>query len=344
MRGMYAIEAESQAQAMAEGVETARPGALERLRIDPVAELMQWDELSVTLVDETPYEDDCSVAGSYQPIPPTLVVAASRSTGRRNFTVLHELGHHLQQTNLDLGNTVFRYTDPEQFEEQSCDAFAGRILLPDNILGDTVDPRGPTPQDVVDLFTSHSSASREACCVWAARHLRGSGTIVLMDSAGVVQFAAPRSFVPPAKRSDQSNTPLIEAALRNPGGGATRDDTYVLYRNGGRSDTLFGQARWFDDNYLVAILVTDNVPWKSLALPRPSAHGDSRGRWWLCETCGDSFLASERCERCREPRCSHGHCGCHAARIAKDKQCQRCFLALHPSRFESGSDICRDCA
>jgi hypothetical protein len=341
---MYVSEAQAQAETMTMAVETARPGALARLRVDPLTELMQWDELSVTLVEETPSKEGCSVAGSYQPTPPTLVVARSRSTGRRNFTVLHELGHHLQQTNVDLGNTVFHYSDPDQFEEQSCDAFAAQILLPDNELRSTIDPRGPTPQDVVDLFTSHSSASREACCVWAARHLRGSGAVVLLDSTGVVQFAAPKGFVPPAKRSNQSRTPLIESALRDPRGGATRDETYVVYRNGGQSDTLFGQARWFDDNYLVAVLVTHNVPWKSLAIPRSSTRRDSHGQWWLCETCEDSFLVNERCERCREPRCSGGHCGCHAARIAKDKQCKGCFLTLHPSRFEAGSDYCRDCA
>lgn len=344
MRGMYVSEAQVQAEAMAVVVERRRPGSLERLRLNPLADLMQWNDLSVTLVDESSTGERCSVAGSYQPAPPTLVVTKSMSIRRRNFTALHELGHHLQHTDIDLGNTVFQYSDPDQFEEQSCDAFAARILLPDEDLRHRIDPRGPTAQDIVGIFTTSPSASREACCVWAARHLRGSGAVVLLDSTGIVQFAAPKSFIPPAKRSDQSRTPLIEAALRNPAGGATRDDTFVIYRNGGHSDTVFGQARWFDNNYLVAVLVTDNVPWKSLALPRPSNQRDTYNQWWICETCEDSFLVSERCERCNEPRCSHGHCGCHAARTAKDKQCKGCFLTLHPSRFEPGSDYCRDCS
>jgi hypothetical protein len=344
IRGMYAAEAQIQAEAMAVVVERGHPGSLERLRQDTLGDLTSWEDLSVALIDESPTAEGCSVAGSYRPEPPTLVVAKSMSLRRRNFTALHELGHHLQHTDIDLGNKVFQYSDPDQFEEQSCDAFAARVLLPDVELEQRIDPRGPSAQDVVDIFKSSPTASREACCVWAARHLRGSGAVVLLGSTGVVQFAAPTSFIPPAKRSDQSHTPLIEAALRNPGGGATRDDTFIVYSNGGQSDTMFGQARWFDRDYLVAVLVTDNVPWKSLALPRTPNQQDAYLRWWNCETCDDSFPVTARCDRCREPRCSNGHCGCHAARSAKDKQCKSCFQVLHPARFEPGSDYCRDCA
>jgi hypothetical protein len=343
MRGTYASEAQEQAKAMTLIAEQRHPGCIDRLRHDPLVELMSWEELSVALVDESPGAEGCSVAGSYQPEPPTLVVAKSMSIRRRNFTVLHELGHHLQHTDIDLGNAIFQYSEPDQFEEQSCDAFAAGILLPDEDLQQQIDPRGPTAQDVVDIFTSSSTASREACCVWAARQLRGSGAVVLLDSSGVVLFAAPKGFIPPAKLSDQSHTPLIDAALRNPESGATRDDTFVAYRGGGQSEMMFGQARWFDRDYLVAVLVSDNVPWKSLALPRNSSR-EANYRWWTCETCDESFPIGERCELCREPRCAHGHCGCHAARVAKDKQCMSCFLTLHPARFEAGSDRCRECS
>ncbi|MDV3136378.1 ImmA/IrrE family metallo-endopeptidase [Mycobacterium sp. 29Ha] len=343
MRGIYAAEAQVQAEAMLAVVEQVRPGLLGRLRVDPLSELGHWPGLSVAVVDETPGAEECSVAGSYQSSPPTLVVAASRSPGRRNFTVLHEFGHHLQQTDIDLGNRLFQCGDPDQFEEQSCDAFAAQILLPDNALRAALDPRGPTPQDVVDLFTTGSAASREACCVWAARHLRGSGVVVLLDSRGIVRFAAPKGFIPPAKRSDQSGTPLIQAALHSSGNGATRDETYIVYRGGHESDKMFGQARWFDDDYLVAILVTDNVPWESLAIPQVPTRREDRSRWWVCETCEDSFPITERCERCHTPRCPNQHCGCDSARSAKERRCPDCNYLLHPSRFPAGSEVCNDC-
>lgn len=344
MARTYIAEAQVQAESMVSVAERLHPGSVERLRVDPIAELHRWNDLSLNLISEAGSREDCSVAGSYRPTPPTLFVTQSKSIGRQNFTALHELGHHLQQTDIALGNAVFQHGDPDQFEEQSCDAFAARILLPDQELASTLDPRGPSAQDVVDLFTTRSSASREACCVWAARHLRGSGAVVLLDATGVVLFAATNGFVPPARRSDQSRTPLIEAALASRSNGATRDDTYVTYRNGGQSDTVFGQARWFDNDYLVAVLVTDNAPWMSLSLPRPSTWSEKRQRFWVCETCTESFPVDDKCARCADPRCPNGHCGCHAARASMDKQCIECFQILAPSRFSPGSSACKDCA
>lgn len=344
MRGMYTTEAQRQAELMKAAVERDHPGSLLRLRHDPIGELQLWRDLSISMVQETSTDVGCSVAGSYHPSPPTLVVTRSLSTARRRFTVLHELGHHLQQTDIDLGNVMFNFSDPDVFEEQACDAFAAAVLLPDDELANQISPRGPTAQDVADLYNLHSSASREACCVWAARHLIGSGIVVLLDNSGVVLFAAARSFIPPAKKSDQSATPLIEAALRNPGVGASRDETFIRYRNGATSESLYGQARWFDERYLVAVLVTDHAAWKPLALPRPFTVQGASSRWWTCETCADSFTIGERCPRCREPRCTHGHCGCDVARAAKDKTCTECFCVLHPARFAEGSAVCRDCS
>jgi hypothetical protein len=344
MRGMYVLEAQSQAKCMEAVVERIHPGAIARLGREPLTELRLWDDLAVALIEETSTGTGCSVAGSYQPNPPTLVVTRSLSPGRRGFTALHELGHHLQQTDIALGNTVFSYSNPDMFEEEACDAFAAEVLLPDDELRTRISPRGPTAQDVADLYNVHSSASREACCVWAARHLQGSGAVVLLDGAGIVRFAAPKSFIPPAKNSDQSQTPLIESALRNPGTGATRDETFVSYRNGGTSEALYGQARWFDNDYLVAVLVTDNAAWKPFAPPRPNTGQGGGPRWWTCETCSDSFAVGDRCTRCHEPQCGNGHCGCNVARAAKDKVCTCCFLTLHLSRFDAGSEVCRDCA
>lgn len=344
MRGMYTTEAQAQAKQMEAVAERIRPGTVARLRTDPLGELEHWDDVTVIEIDESSNNSGCSVAGSYQPNPPTLVVTNSLSWARRGFTALHELGHHLQQTDIALGTTVFGYSNPDLFEEEACDAFAAGVLLPDDDLRTRIDPRGPTAQDVVDLYSVHSSASREACCVWAARHLQGAGVVVLLDRVGVVRFAAPKSFIPPAKNSDQSHTPLIDAALRNPGSGATRDETYVSYRNGARSDTVYGQARWFDASYLVAVLASDRAGWKPLALPRPHTGGAGSARWWTCETCDDSFTVADHCGRCGEPQCTQGHCGCHVARAQKDRTCPGCFLTLHPSRFDPGSELCRDCA
>lgn len=346
MRRRFAEEAAGQAEAMIAAVDRLHPGALAALRERPLDELGKWPDVVVELVPEQNDSGRCSVAGSYRDNtkPPTLVVGASRSHRRRGFTGLHELGHHLQQTDPELGQRLFDYQDSEVFEESACDAFAARVLLPDERVRSVIDTRGPTAPAVVELFRD-SQASREACCVRAAEYLTGGGVVALFDAAGTVIFAAPRGMLPPARGSDQSATPLIAAALR---ASATveRDHTVVRFRDGSTSDTLYGQAAWFDQDYLVSVLVSDNAAWRSFAPPRPNTARSRFVSWWTCETetCDETFPITElACTRCGTPRCPNGHCGCTAARMQKDRQCDTCFLKWPLSRFDGNSPTCRTC-
>lgn len=346
MRGRFREEAPAQADAMLAAVELAHPGALERLHEDPMGELATWSEVRLVEVAETGNRR-CSVAGGYldETDPPTVVVARSASYRRRGFTALHELGHHLQKTNLTLGQNLYTRHDNEAFEEFACDAFAARVLLPDEQMANFIEPRGPTAPGVADMVRS-SKASREACCVRAAERLTGIGAVVLLDVTGAVIFSATHGLIPPARGSDQTTTPLVAAALR---ASATveRDDTFVAYRDGGRSELLYGQAVRCDDDYLIAILAADNAAWRPLALPRPDTGRSWFGSWWTCETCiGDApFQVREPpCPRCHQPQCPDGHCGCNAARAAKERLCDRCHLLLGPSRFQGASTTCRDCS
>ncbi|MFB9905366.1 ImmA/IrrE family metallo-endopeptidase [Allokutzneria oryzae] len=254
MRGRYPEAAQEQARAMLAVLERDHPGAAERLRPHPIIELASWTDLRVLLVEEHSDGQGCSVSGSYHPelSPPTLLVGRSLSHRRRAFTALHELGHHLQQNDVGLGERTFDAEDPVRFQEEACDAFAAQVLLPDDQIRQRIGPAGPTARDVVDLYES-SAASREACCVWAARHLTEAGAVVLHDAAGTVLFAAPRGFVPPARRSDQSDTPLVRAALRAKGP-VEHHETFVRYRDGRTSSPLSGQAAWCGDDYVITVL------------------------------------------------------------------------------------------
>ncbi|MFE4828114.1 ImmA/IrrE family metallo-endopeptidase [Streptomyces sp. NPDC056672] len=289
-------------------------------------------------------EGRCSVAGSYRDDtdPPMLVVGNSRSYRRRGFTALHELGHHLQQTDPRLGQALFSWQNSEVFEDAACDAFAARVLLPDDEIPERVRLRGPSATDVTELF-HRSEASREACCVRAAEYLAG-GAVVLLDRAGTTLFSSSRSLIPPARGSNQSGTPLIERALRT-GATAQHDKTYVEYRSGRAGEILYGQAAWCDEEYIVAVLVPDNAPWLRYSTSRPDTHGSWYGRSWVCETCGEVFEANTSpCEQCGEAMCPDGHCACESARMSRDRTCNHCFLVLAPSRFDGANRTCRDCS
>ena len=335
------VEAIAQAERILEVLDRERPGTRKRLQEDPLGELGLWQDIQVVMVPDSRADERCSVAGGYvhTTTPPTLTVTKSTSARRRGFTALHELGHHLQKNDVDLAVAVrAQRADFADFEDAACDAFAARVLIPDSLLTASVSGRSPVAADVVDLF-EYSKASRAACCVRVAERLAGHGVITLLDDAGKVLFAVGRGDLFPARGSDQSRTPLIAQALRALGD-TRHDSTHVEYRNGSTSVTLYGDAAWCDD-YLVTVAVTDRPGWKAFAPPRPDTGKFISSRQEWCELCEDEFPVTLRCDRCRQPRCPTGHCGCTAAR---ERTCKRCFLTRHPSQFpDSTSEICAEC-
>lgn len=334
----------TQAMAMLDRVEQRQPGVLDRLRVDALAEVQTWPDVQVRLVDETSSTaGGCSVAGSYndETQPPTLCVAVSASPGRRQFTALHELGHHLQNTDTDLGTRILMAAD-DRFEDDACDLFAARVLLPDAVVSGCFGDQTPTAGDIVALYRK-SSASRAACVVRAAEHLASFGAVVLYDADGAVSFATAKGIYPPARGSDQSQTALVAAALRDPwradGAAFTADSTTIRYRSGHSSDPLYGQAAWCD-GYLIAVLVTDHAPWQTFSPPRPGVPAQRQPTEAECEVCGNLFEVTGLCATCNEPRCPSGHCTCT---LKRERRCEHCMLTYGLAMFPAGGTVCRDC-
>jgi Zn-dependent peptidase ImmA (M78 family) len=336
-------EASAQAERMLEVLDQDWPRSRERLQDDALTELGRWQDIQVRTVPDSQADRRCSVAGGYvhTTTPPTLTVTMSLSTRRQCFTALHELGHHLQKNDIDLAVAVrAQRADITDFEDAACDAFAARVLLPDDLLPVLVSGRSPTAADIAGLF-ERSRASRAACCVRIAERVAGHGVITLLDHSGKVLFAVGRGDIfPPARGSDQSRTPLVCQALQE-FTNTRHDCTHILYRNGSTSAALYGDAAWCDD-YLVTVAVTDRPGWKAFAPPRPGTGKVISGYQEWCELCEEEFSAVDRCDRCRQPRCPVGHCGCTAAR---ERMCQQCFLKKPPSQFATPTtDICTECS
>ena len=335
------VDVVTQARLMLQRLNEQRPGAADQLHADALVELEDWTDVQVRRVPDTEAQGRCSVAGGYvhSTVPPTLTVTESLSPRRRQFTVLHELGHHLQKNDVRLALAVRRQpADNEAFEDAACDMFASFILFPDVVLAERPDGRSPSAADVVGRF-ERTQASRAACCVRMAEQLGTHGVVSVLDSTGTVSFAAGHGEVfPPARGSDQTGTPLVAAALRR-GHSARVDDTYLQYRTGTKSDLLYGDAAW-SGGYLITVTVLDRPGWKTFAPPRTGTR-QYEPRAWACEVCEEEFTPDGTCDKCRTPRCPNGHCTCT---LTAERQCRRCFQVLGPSRFPTRtSDECRDC-
>lgn len=338
-----------QVEDMLSVLEQRWPGAAARLAQDPFSEIGSWEDVTIAPVPEEGNVPDgskrgCSVAGGYlwQTDPPTLVVAESLSARRQRFTLLHELGHHIQSIDLELGNALMQVEDSEEFEDAACDAFAADLLLPSTLVRQVV-RAGPTVESALELF-HRSKASRAAICVRLAEELRSPGTVAVLDSEGTVSFAASRGRIfPPARGSDQSANPLVAASLAESRADRViqRDDSRIQYSTGHTSDRLYGQIGWCDGLY-IAVMVEYGAAWKRFSPPQDgTALSSSASRWEDCETCETNFIVKSICSRCREPRCPRGHCGCTRA---AERQCQHCFYIKAPSQFEDASKVCIECS
>jgi IrrE N-terminal-like domain len=342
---MNVLRAEVVAQAlrMLEVLDDDRPGARDALAISAWSELDAWDGLQLRLVPDSQTDERCSVAGGYvhTTVPPTLTVTNSLSPGRRSFTVLHEFGHHLQKNNIPLARAVrSQPADTDVFEDAACDAFAARVLITDDSLAAVLTDRSPTAAALVQLF-EETEASRAACCARAVEHLGTSGVVAVIDKTGRVRFARGHGeVIGPARGSDQSDSPLIKAALAS-STGARHDRTYFTYRTGNRSGEMYGDAAWAGD-YLLVVAVLDRPGWKAFAPSRdiPRTYVPRLDGW--CEICQEPFTVTDRCTRCGQGRCAAGHCGCSAA---KEKTCSGCFCVKHISQFPAPTaTICKECS
>ncbi|MET9792092.1 MULTISPECIES: ImmA/IrrE family metallo-endopeptidase [Streptomyces] len=332
--------ARAQAKAMLTVLHREHPGAVQRLCAGALDELRQWPGLEVRDVPDDRSGNGCSVSGAYFAGSPAVIgVAGSASLARREFTGLHELGHHLQQTMVELMDVLLAEPDNgTALEDAACDAFAADILLPDSLVDHHIAHAGPTADAAVALWRA-SNASRMATCVKASERLPAPGHILLLDRDGTLAFGTSHGLPPLTRGSDQSQVPVLRTALSGPGHATGRGR--LLYRDGAvEGEELYLHTAEMD-GYVLAVAVTDLAPWKAFA---PSARYDGPvPTEYTCTHCGEDFTSYARaCTRCESASCPDcGRCGCD--RKVSERQCTSCFVVHPAAMFDGASSRCRDC-
>ena len=144
----------------------------------------------------------CSIDGYYtadvDPRQPWIFYADDVHEDRARFTILHELGHHLVVTVaaavLDDIDTVGAKTGSGaiQTEEAVCHRFAGNLLVPDELLHDTIGSDRVTPDHVLTVH-ERGAASWEAVAVRVAEVMPVAGAVVLLRDGATVGFCAASS-------------------------------------------------------------------------------------------------------------------------------------------------------
>lgn len=91
------------------------------------------------------FEDE-NIAGFLDIKNKEIYVNADDSLGRKRFTIAHELGHYMLEHKIDKYDVLYRkaisdysgYSDEEKVREQEANYFAGCLLVPENILSQTL--------------------------------------------------------------------------------------------------------------------------------------------------------------------------------------------------------------
>lgn len=294
--------------------------------------------------DRRQSSDTCSVDGSYEaqfdPARPYIFYAADVSPARSRFTVLHELGHHLLMTDAaELLDPIDRLAGTRHaaadVEEAVCHAFAGRLLIPDEVIDKVAAGEQLSPSLVIAVKEA-TNASWEAVVVRLAGRQVDPRALVLLDAPGRVRFcsASPRlgwARWPRGSRTDPHG-PLASALHRQ----------HRAIREIYRYDLGFARAMFCDSvpvasNLAVAVLSDrpSDGHFEVLEDPQPAW----RERWLYCDWCGGD-RDTDWCDNCGGPHCNEcGRCGCGKARV-NHPTCSNCGLR---SPHRTGAPICLDC-
>jgi hypothetical protein len=308
---------------------------LAALRDDPFGTLTRSTEITVT-IENGLVATGCGGGGYYRPSPPTIHLHPATSR-RDNFTLLHELAHHLQQSHDQWGFTLIDMTDPvrRKIEEAVCDQFAAQVLMPVGD-GDRHDA-SLHPADVMAGLFARSEASRSAILQRVREMLPAESRwlLAIADLDGVVITSATTYDDPqPPKDFTQEGFRRVAAEAMD---SAVRREFHegIEYRAGSVLDDMRVEAALDHEERYVF-----------LALRSMTANGS--GTWTfpaqecsnpVCEETFQAKQSSGRCETCQDFKCPRCHrCGCTAPE--RPTTCTSCFMAYTPAEMASGNHEC----
>lgn len=261
---------------------------------------------------------------------------------RENFTLAHELGHHLIDEDDDCLSWLADLDRPGDEIEQLCDAVAGRLLIPDEVSQQAFSGGSPSADGLVDLF-DRTRASRMACMTAVVDQLPCDGFMVLVEEGSGEIFYATRAR--DTRPYAWKGSPIPAGHPLGSDHPPPRCETYWPYPPGTQSDRrTYFMTTASSDGWLFAVFAENNL-WGVPGLHLTEEVEEDRGytgtvtcpcgyrgatRMWPCPTCGIS-----KCPRCDE-------CGCDRRRRQLNQQrCVLCTTVVAAHLLEN--DVCDAC-
>ena len=290
----------------------------------------------ITINVQEKLQAGCGGGGYYKAKPPTIYLHPSIAR-RNNFTLLHELGHHLQQHHTELHFALLNLSAQarKRAEEKISDEVASQILIP--WTDEPLDACYVHPAELMAGLFEATKASRSAVLERVIKLLPETAKwiLVVTDLEGVVQHGhSTYDDRQPAKGSRQ---PGLKALAEQAADGPVRRRFHegIRYRNGSElHDMLVEAVLDHEGHYLFAALTPE------------ARFGTGRIDWPVYEcsnpACGKTFEAKwvkRHCDKCDEPACSWcDRCSCDPT--ATKITCDKCFMPWAPEEVAAGHHDC----
>lgn len=305
------------------------------LREDPIGVLDRYAGIKVIYSQEQA-EAGCGKGGGYYRTEPPTIYLHPSSSRRTAFTVLHELGHHLQQHHVEWGFSLMDIRDSRQkmkIEEMVCDHFAAEILLPPDQTDEA--DLATHPADTMAGMFAHSAASRSATLQAVMRRMPpyAKWILCIVNPDGVVTTSQSTysGYSPP---KDHVHPELAQLASEAQSGPIRRgmSEAYT-FSTGATLTEMWAEACCdYEGRYTFIAL-------------RPAQRfgvGKVREERFVCQnpSCPaelDSTRNLHRCQRCSQPYCPDcGTCSCDPK--STGQQCPECFAELTPYEARHGHE------
>lgn len=265
-----------------------------------------------------------------------------RATGsrRENFTLVHELAHHLIAQDDDCPSWLGDQHDPPALEEEICDLIAARLLIPDDTITWALN-NGPPSADTVAVLYENTVASRSACAIAVASRIPCDGFVLLTERGSGEVFIGSRA---------RETRPYAWKGHRIP-------DSHPLSRHDPPAKAKTWWADWRGDRrefymtsteiagYICGVFAESDL-WGVETLHTYNPIEPDRGYNGRL-TCPCGYVGTTRmfpCASCGVSECPK--CGeCECARRARREQrgiCQACFTSVRVHLLVEGRcDGCR---
>jgi hypothetical protein len=270
------------------------------------------------------------------------IILYRTTAGRReNFTLAHELAHHLIDEDDDCPSWLGDQPEPLRQLEEVCDQIAAHLLISTDAMSNALNAAPPSAETITALYST-TVASRTACVIAVANRLPCEGFVCIVDpedpgrvfagarAGGTRPYAWKGDAIPDAHPLNRLPPPAATRAWWENWRGERREFYMTTAAVDGYTCAVFTETDFWDIEKFHGYEPVEVDRGNDALITCLSCGYNGKTRWWPCPQCN-----VPNCPKC-------GECDCgRRERSVKRGQCQRCFAVVRVHLLIGG--LCDGC-